>query len=257
MRNGYWLAAAGIVLGGAAFLATPASRQVAQAEEAGATVTGKVTWNGPVPEPMTMDVTKDNEKCECSAKDPSKRSNKKVMEHLVIDSASKGVANCVVWLKGAKGGPALTAEVDQKGCEFVPHVALVTVGSKVKVLNPDKIAHNYHWWSKLNNAENVSIPKFKPSVEVPADGFQKAEFMRVTCDVHPWMFGWIAVMENGYAARTDATGAFRIAGVPPGKYTLALWHEPATDDGKPFMTEKEITVEAGKGASADFTLPTP
>ena len=66
--------------------------------------------------------------------------------------------------------------------------------------------------------------------------------------------GWVAVMENGYVGVTNEKGEFSIAGVPPGKYKLACWHEPLTPEGAPMLVEKDITVEAGKDAAADFSL---
>ena len=57
---------------------------------------------------------------------------------------------------------------------------------------------------------------------VPASG---EALVRLRCDVHPWMAGWLVVVEHPYAAVTDAEGRFTIADVPPGAYTLAVWHE--------------------------------
>ncbi len=47
----------------------------------------------------------------------------------------------------------------------------------------------------------------------------------VLCDVHGWMKAFIRVDEHPYHAVTDEQGYFRISGVPPGSYTLELWHE--------------------------------
>lgn len=246
-RTGLWMGLA------AATLALAVADD--KAAVGGGSLAGKVVWEGDIPEPRKLEVNKDNEKCECN---PRTGANEKFKfdEALVVDPASKGVANCVVWLRGAPGGPTLgPVDIDQKGCVFIPHVALVTKGQKVKVLNPDGIAHNFHWWSKDNPADNKTMAKFKKSLEVPEGGFQKPEFVRVTCDIHLWMGGWIAVMENGYAARTDEKGEFSIAGIPPGKYTVALWHEPLTRDGSPILMEKkDVLIEAGKPADASFTL---
>ncbi len=225
---------------------------LAEEKGAGGAICGKVTWDGPVPEPKKLEVNKDNEKCECM---PSGAKDKfKLDESLVVDSASKGVAHCVVYLKGATGGPTLgPATIDQKGCQFVPHVALVSKGQKVKVLNPDKIDHNFHVWGKKSG--NLTIQKFKQAMEVSADYFAEAEFIHTTCDIHAWMSGWIAVVDNGYAAVTNEKGEYKIEGIPPGKYTVALWHEPLSKEGQAVMQEKgEVVVEAGKAADAGFTL---
>ena len=213
-------------------------------------ISGKVVWEGEVPEPRKTEVEPDAGKgCAC----PKEGKLVKVDESLVVDAATRGVAHCVVWLKGVKGGPVLgPAEIDQKGCVFSPHVALITPGQKVKLLNPEKIEHNFHWAEGRNPGGNLPPNRFRPFIETAV--FEKPEFIKVACDIHSWMGGWIAVMENGYAARTDGKGAFKIEGIPPGKYVLALWHEPVPPEGKPFLLQKEVVVEAGKTGEAGFTM---
>ena len=66
------------------------------------------------------------------------------------------------------------------------------------------------------------------------------EFIKVPCDVHSWMLGWIAVLPNPFFGVTGANGAARIENVPPGKYTLDVWHETL---GK---QTKDVEVKAGQ-----------
>jgi hypothetical protein len=70
--------------------------------------------------------------------------------------------------------------------------------------------------------------------------FQHPEIVKVSCDAHPWMTGWIVVTDHPYVAVTDERGAFRLAGVPPGSYTLSLWHETLGEQ------RQEVTVRAGE-----------
>lgn len=212
----------------------------------GGVLEGTVVFEGAqVPEPAKLPVTKDNEKCECG-------SPFKLDESLLVDPATKGIAHAVVWIRGLEGGPeAKDPTIDQKGCVFVPHVLAIRKGQRVKVLNPDGIAHNYHWTAKENPSDNKTIAKFKKELLVPSEGgFEKPEFIRAVCDIHPWMSGWIAVMENGWFAVTDAKGAFRIEGIPPGKYSAACWQESLA----PEPVSVEVTIEAGKAASLRVPL---
>lgn len=197
--------------------------------EGKAVLRGRVTYGGQPSAPRRIPVNKDNDVCECAPGDPKTKLPYKLDESLVVDPASKGIAHAVVWVKGVKGGPARPeVVVDQRGCVFVPHVALLTPGGKLTVLNPDRIAHNYHAFSKgkLNPTENLSIAKHKAQSAYPAEGvFGEPEFIRVACDVHDWMGMWVAVVENGFCAVTDAEGRFSILGLAPGTYTLGIWQE--------------------------------
>ena len=78
--------------------------------------------------------------------------------------------------------------------------------------------------------------------------FEKPEFVKVTCDVHSWMLGWIAVMPNPFFGVTDAKGTTRIENVPPGKYTLEVWHETL---GK---QTKDVEVKAGQTVRAAIEM---
>ena len=55
--------------------------------------------------------------------------------------------------------------------------------------------------------------------------FTKPEIIKVTCDVHSWMLGWIAVMPHPYFGVTGDAGVARIEGVPAGNHTIEVWHE--------------------------------
>jgi hypothetical protein len=60
------------------------------------------------------------------------------------------------------------------------------------------------------------------------------------------MRSWVVVAEHPYYAITGDDGEFSLANVPPGRYTLEVWHEtlrPVT---------REITV--GDGGISGLTL---
>ncbi len=126
------------------------------------------------------------------------------------------------------GAKRLEAVVDQHACQFVPHVALLTPGGKVTLLNPDQISHNYSAHAQVpgNPSQNLSISKMRKQASYPEQGsFAKPEFVHVTCDIHPWMAMWVAVVDSGFAVVSDEKGQFSIPGLPPGPYTLGVWHE--------------------------------
>jgi len=212
-----------------------ASTQVAA--QGGGTIVGEVKLAGTPPEPKVVKVNKDNQAC----------GNEKKSEDLVV-GPNKGVQWAVISLVGAKG-PAPKPEkkpvLDQKTCQFQPHVVLVPAGAELDILNPDGVLHNIHTFSTANASINKAQPKFK---KVLTEKFDKPEIVKVQCDAHSWMRGWIVVMGHPYYRVTDDKGAFKLDNVPPGKHTVEVWHETL---GK--MT-KEVEVKAGAETRVAFEL---
>jgi hypothetical protein len=130
--------------------------------------------------------------------------------------------------------------LDQKGCEYRPHVLAFPAGSTVEILNPDGILHNVHTQSKVNSPFNLAQPKFKTTIEVK---LEKPEIISVKCDVHPWMSGWFFVVENPYYSVSDAGGTFSLSEVPAGKYVVELWHERLGTQSKEVQVEPNGKVE--------------
>ena len=231
MRKALASVAAIALVGGAAWFMVP---QPADAQ-GGGTVEVEVKYNGAA-DVQTIKVNKDTEQCGKEAK----------VENVVV-GGNKGLANAVASIAGVKGQPtAKKAAIDQKGCKFVPHVIATTPG-EVDILNSDGILHNIHTYSTANPSINKAQPKFKKTM---TEKFDKPEFVKVTCDVHSWMLGWIAVMPHPYFGVTNESGVAKIENAPAGKQTVEVWHEKlgkVTKDVevKPGATTK-VTVEMVK-----------
>jgi len=218
-----------LVAGAAAYVHRPAPA-VAQG---GGTIEATVTYNG-APQVETLKVNKDTEQCGSEAK----------IEKVVV-GANKGLANAVVSVAGLKGAPtAKKAAVDQHGCKFVPHVTAMTPG-EVELKNSDGILHNIHTYSTANPSINKAQPKFK---KVMSEKFEKPEIIKLTCDVHSWMLGWVAVMPHPFFGVTDGNGVTKIENVPAGKQTVEVWHETL---GK---QTKEVEVKAGQVAKVSIEM---
>jgi len=217
--------AAVLVTGAAMWLAATAGAQ------GGGTIEAEVKYNG-APQVEKLKVNKDTEKCGTEA----------TIEKVVV-GGGKGLANAVVSVPGAKGGTMAKGVLDQHGCKFVPHVVVMAPG-ELEVKNSDDILHNLHTYSTANPSINKAQPKFKKTM---MEKLEKPEFVKVTCDVHSWMLGWVAVVP-GPAAATNADGVAKIENVPAGKQKVEVWHETL---GK---MEKEVDVKPGAVTKVSFEM---
>jgi plastocyanin len=151
--------------------------------------------------------------------------------------ANGRVQNAFVWVKSGLEDYEFEAssdpvELDQKGCMYTPRVIGLQRGQEVLVANSDQVMHNVHTHPKRNRAQNIAQVAGAPPRELD---FKKEEVMvRVTCDVHAWMTGWIGIVDHPFFAVTGSDGGYRFDGLPPGTYTLGIWTEK--------LGEKEITV---------------
>jgi plastocyanin len=203
----------------------------------GGSISGTVKFKGTAPAPKKLEVSKDKEVC---GKSP------KVDQSLVVNNGN--LANAVVTITDIKTGKKIDAKkvtLDQKGCEYQPHVLAFPVGTTVEILNPDGILHNVHSYSKVNSPFNMAQPKFKKTLDVKID---KPEAIEVKCDVHGWMQGWLVATESPYVAVTDNSGNFKLTDVPPGSYTVEVWHEKL---GK---NTQKVTVKAKEDAKVSFEV---
>jgi plastocyanin len=203
----------------------------------GGTVSGTVKFKGSAPAPKKLDVSKDKEVC---AKTP------KLDQSLIVKDGN--LANAVVTITDIKAGKKMETkkvQLDQKGCEYQPHVLAFPAGSTVEILNPDGILHNVHSFSKVNTPFNMAQPKFKKSMDVK---IEKPEAIELKCDVHGWMHGWLVATPNPYFAVTDTSGNFKITDVPAGTYNVELWHEKL---GK---ANQKVTVKAKEDAKVNFEM---
>ena len=142
-------------------------------------------------------------------------------ESMLIDN--KGVRNSVISLHGKtlkkKSGEY---KLNQKQCQYEPHVIAIPVNSELKIHTSDPINHNIHTYSFENDPINIM---FLPGQDAYSQEMEEAEIIKVECDLHNWMRAWIVVTPNAYSTVSDSDGSFEIPDVPPGKYELTAWHE--------------------------------
>ena len=149
----------------------------------------------------------------------------KESEDLVL-SSNNGIRNAVVSLQNVPPGakrdwnfPA--AKMDQKECSFTPRVVIVPAGGTVEFLNSDRLLHNVRSAGK----ENPPFNRAQPHARSISFTFKQPELLRVDCDLHSWMRGWVVVAEHPFYTVTNEQGEFTLENVPRGKYTLQVWQE--------------------------------
>lgn len=189
-------------------------------------IRGRVLLAGPPPAAKKVPVTIDQYVC----------GNDKDAEDLIV-SAAREIKNVVAWLQNppaTAASPAASAPVqmDQTQCSFTPRVLLVPIGGTVEFLNSDRLLHNLHSRSTANPSFNRTQPRGRT---IPIR-FASPEFIRVDCDLHSWMRGWVVVTDHPFYAISDARGQFELGNVPRGEYTLKTWHETLGE------TSRTITV---------------
>lgn len=219
------------------FLLVPLAAQ----EPKSFTIQGTVKLDGPVPKPKINKQLAGDPACAgCHLETPAK-------DDLVV-GPSGGVRWAFVYVKKGLEGkkfspPEKPVLIDQAGCIYTPHMIGVMVGQTVNFRNSDKFLHNVHGLGFANKEFNFS----QGPGAVNGIKFEFAEvMMKVKCDVHPWMGTWIGVLDHPYHAVTDADGKFEIKGLPPGTYTLGVWHEGLKKE------DREIVVAGDR--TEDFAL---
>jgi len=226
-----------LLLRGAAAALLVASRVAAGGS--GAIVSGTVRLAGPPPARPPLTVFKNPEICGATVPD----------DRLLVGPGG-GLRYAVVTLAGVRGGKKperdLTLVLDNRGCRFEPHVQTAEVGQWLELRNSDPILHNADARIGPETLFNVALT---PGREVRKP-LARPGLVAIVCDVrHTWMSAFVDVADHPYHTVTDAYGAYEIRDVPPGAYTLRVWHEELG------TREQPLTVKEGETASADVAYP--
>jgi plastocyanin len=223
----------------------------------GGTLTGTVKFTGTAPKLEPLRVNKNREIC----------GETKESEALVV-SAAGGVRGSVILVEGVTRGKKAEGEltVDNHKCLFVPHVSAVMAGTRARVKNSDSILHNTHGFHSAatggagkQTVFNLALPTAGQVIDI-TKRLSKPGAVRLLCDAHTHMFGWLYVHDSPYVAVTDDKGAYRIDGLPAGTYKVTMWHEGfrakgVDKDGRPAYDEpRTVTREVKVGPKATVTL---
>lgn len=209
------------------------------------TITGTIHFTGTPPKRIPIDMAQDPV---CSLS-PANYTEQYV-------TSNGGLEDVFVYVKSGLGNKAYAPSstpviMDQKGCRFVPHVIGVMAGQPVKFTNSDPTMHNVHMVPTISTNQSVDISQ-PPNGGGDTRTLSTRELMiPVRCNNHPWMEGFINVVDNPFFAVSADGGHFTIKGVPPGTYTIASDHQVL---GEKTAT---VTVAPHQTATVDITYQMP
>jgi hypothetical protein len=153
------------------------------------------------------------------------------------------LANVLVYVsKGSEGrkfdAPKQPVVLDQVNCMYTPHVVGIMVGQPLEIHNSDATLHNVMAQPQNNKGFNDGMPGVGTLTKI----FDKPELsVGLRCFMHPWMLGYVHVLDHPYYAVTAVDGSFQIKQLPAGEYEISVLHEYSR-----FAAEKPtVTVKIG------------
>jgi hypothetical protein len=227
----------------------------------GGELRGVVRFTSALPELPPLRVNKNREVC----------GETKPSEALVV-GGDRGVRGAVIAIEGVTRGKKPEGElvIDNAKCLFVPHVSAAMAGGRARVKNSDPILHNTHGFLPAAPAGpgkltvfNLALPNAGQVIDI-TKRLAKPGLVRLLCDAHTHMFGWVYVHDSPYVAVTDESGRYRIGGIPPGPHRVTMWHEGFTargtdKDGRPQYEEpraatRDVSIAPKASVTLDFEI---
>jgi plastocyanin len=162
------------------------------------------------------------------------------------------IDGAVVVAEPAAGAPrpasGQKAVMDQRDLAFVPDVLVVQTGTAVDFPNSDQVRHQVYSFSP---AKPFQLALYAGRAHAPVV-FDHAGLVTIGCNIHDQMLGYVYVTDSPWYGRTGADGTLRLRDLPPGEYTLRVWHA-LLDESGPQLSQPVRLAEGGP-ASANFRL---
>src|SRR6266481_7221357 len=191
----------------------------------------------------------------------------------IVVGEGDGVQDTFVYLDGVRDGRSFprppSVLVDQRQCQYSPHVMIVPVGTKIEITNSDTILHNVHGLQMTDQGPqtlfNIAQPvRGQRTTVEPA--LTKPGIINLACEAgHAWMNAYIFVAGHPYVTVTNHAGEFVMPAVPVGTYRIKMWHEGVIrkrnieslqryEYEDPYETSQDVVVQPGAETVVDFDL---
>jgi hypothetical protein len=218
----------------------------------GATITGKVSFEGAVPDDAVerIKITKNIDVCGDG--------DREVVWVDVKDGALRGV---FVFIDKIKEGKAWSKPefgeylVIQKGCRFRPWAQVVRPGPFI-IRNSDAgVLHNINAREMIGVEKGRTVKKTLFNFGQPEPGDitdkikpRRSPYIAINCEAHNFMFGFMMAPPHPYAVVVGEDGSFSIDNLPPGEYALKAWHP------RYGVKKTKITIEANGAMEVNFAF---
>jgi plastocyanin len=158
-------------------------------------------------------------------------------------------SSIAVWLEGAPRvgtAPAATktTRMQQSSKQFQPKLLVVEKNATVDFPNLDPIYHNVF---SVSGGNRFDLGLYR-SGSSKSRKFEETGLVRVYCNIHPQMVGFVMVVDSDFAAVTGRDGTFQFDNVPPGSYVLKAWNEQSGEVSQP------VAVQSGTNAPLSLSL---
>lgn len=263
----------GVILGVLGMGAIPVWAYEESQVKQGGTIRGQVTVAGGMPKAMAFNLVTIPDPVFCGR--ISTGTGWRIVEDFILGSQGS-LKDAIVMLKGIEKGKAFElpkVTIEAKDCDFLPFVNVLRDQDELTVINMDPVEHDIQGYETardrgarvlfnrplpmnpfhkvldlLNRHDHLPGEPMIENIHLQKD----RNIFVMQCGFHPYMFSWGMVVDNPYYAITTEDGRFEISDIPPGTYTLSVWHA-----GMKKYLIREVTIEPNGALSVNFEYQSP
>jgi plastocyanin len=182
-----------------------------------------------------------------------------IVSRVYMRAPDNSLADVLVYLNGGREfgkrhwiAPPQTAAIANRNCQFEPYITAIQLGQSVEFENLDPILHNVHVVPKNSRNRSINLALMPKSRPATAEFKEVEAFIRVECNVHPYMVAYICVMPHPFFALTKEDGNFHISNVPDGDYEVTAMHRKLGS-----IVKKQVTVKHYSSPEIEFVFEAP